>query len=482
MKFKNLISTAIVIAAQLLLLTACSLAPEYNIPDTHVPESFDATGLKWTEPHPDDDCDRGDWWTIFQDPQLNELEEKLNKDNFNIAAAAAQYKEALALVDQARAAFFPVISATANGMKQKTVGATKAVTTRTLTLNSSWELDLWGAVASNVDANIASAEALEYGLESVRLSSQASLAQFYIEYCTVRHDDGILDQIVQASDKNLKYMRSRYKAGVAGNADILQAEILLSNAQTELINNGINLNLYRHAIAVLVGEQPSTFKLAPCAYDHTPHNIPLGIPSTLLERRPDIAQAERLMAQANSEIGVARAAYFPAVSLSAANIVQGNGLHNLFSFPLTGWSAGVSAVQSIFNGGAQIAATTAAEEKFNTNVAAYRQTVLSAFQDVEDNIATLDHLRDQEKVQKHATQKAKNAFALVENQYRAGTVDYASVLAFRITYYDSLRASSDVEGLRVSSEIGLIKALGGMWNTEQEESQTTKEEECDDQN
>jgi NodT family efflux transporter outer membrane factor (OMF) lipoprotein len=483
-----------------LFLSACAVGPDYVRPSAVVPASFkEAKGKKvmgskrskdWKIAQPCDAKDRGAWWTVFNDRELNRLETQLNISNQTILNAEANYRQARALVDEARASFFPTLTGSITVTRQKqgtgatffssTSGVTTSTgsastgtggvsktpinTTHSLLLNGSWEPDIWGLVRRTVEASAAGAQASAALLASTRLSSQASLAQYYFELRGLDTDQKLLDDTVKNYKKALRLTRNQYVSGVASRADVVQAQSQLEAAQATAINNGILRAQYEHAIAVLIGVPPSNVVLPPHVRKTTPPPIPLELPSALLERRPDVAQAERLMAQANAQIGVAVAAYYPALTLSGSASATGKGLAHFFSIPTLGWAYGPQLSDVIYDGGLRSATVRAASAGFDATVASYRQTVLAAFQDVEDNLASLRILAAEAVVQDQAVASAKLALKLVINQYKAGTVPYSSVITAQTTAFTAEKNAADINYLRMTSAVGLIKALGGGWD------------------
>ncbi|HXW60624.1 MAG TPA: efflux transporter outer membrane subunit, partial [Myxococcota bacterium] len=483
-------------------LTACMVGPDYKRPTVTTPSQFkEAKGKKivgrlpqqWKVATPRDEMDRGKWWALFHDHELNKLENQLNKSNQSIAEAYANYREARALVDEARASFFPTLNLSAALTRQKTIGGTSSTSgtaststivnsgsssssttssqifsTYSLFLNAAWAPDFWGLVGRTVEASEAGALASAALLANTRLSMQGSLAQFYFELRAVDTDQRLLDITVKNYKKLLQLTRNQYAAGVASEIDIVAAQSQLEAAQSLAINNKINRAIYEHAIAVLIGVPPANFALAPHPLTHRPPAIPVSVPSALLERRPDIAYAERLMAQANAQIGVAKAAYFPAITLTGDLSDTGRGgLSRLIAVPALGWAYGPQLTQFLFDGGLRAATVRAAEAGYDANVASYRQVVLAAFQNVEDNLATLRILGKQAIVQNLAAESAKTTLKLTVNQYKAGIVPYSSVVTAAINAYAAEKSALDITGLRMTAAVGLMMALGGGWDAKE---------------
>lgn len=479
-----------------LLLSSCLVGPNYVRPKVvGMPEFKEAKGQMVAGPHakdwqpikPQDEMDRGEWWKIFNDPLLNDLEEQLNHFNQNIASAQATYQQSMAIVDEARASFFPTISSAFSLIRQRQGGgATSFIsssggstsvgtaatgsqssastsTSYTGILNASWEPDIWGLVRRTVEADRSVAESNAALIGVTRLSAQGSLAQYYFELRTLDKNQRFLDNTVISYKKILKLTLNQYKSGVVSRADVVQAQSQLESAQASALNNGILRGQYEHAIAVLIGRPPAYLSLKFMPLHAKPPTIPLTIPSVWLERRPDIAQSERLLQQDSALIGVAVAAYFPSLSITGSTTASGNSFHKLIHTPSLGWSAGLQLAETIFDGGLRSATVRAAKNAYLAQLAAYRQVVLTAFQDVEDNLISLRILREQSVLQNKAAASARFALKLVVNQYKAGTVNYSSVLTAQITAFSAEQSANNVDGLLMTSAVGLIKSLGGGW-------------------
>ncbi|MCL9682676.1 efflux transporter outer membrane subunit [Legionella maioricensis] len=484
------------------LLSSCMVGPNYKRPPVLVSPKFKEVkgqpqikqlpgpdDKNWKPIHPQDYCDRGEWWKIFNDPLLNDLEKQLNEFNQNIVNAEANYRRSLAIVEQARSNLFPSLEGAFSLFRQKQGGGTttfistsggttttgtasssatgsSAVTTTTYSsvLTASWEPDIWGAVRRTIEADVAVAQSNAAFVAFTRLSAQGSLAQIYFELRTLDTDQKLLDDTVNAYKKTLQLTRNQYASGVASRADIVQAQAQLESAQAQAINNGILRGQYEHAIAVLMGRPPAFLSLKFMPLATKLPEIPVEVPSVWLERRPDVAQAERLVQQTSALIGVAVAAYFPTLTLTGSASAAANSFHKLIHTPSIGWSAGLQAAETLFDAGFRAATVRSAKAAYYAQIAAYRQSVLTAFQDVEDNLIALRLLREQLIVQNKAAASANLALKLVINQYKAGTVDYASVVTSQINAYTAQKAANDVAGLLMSTEVGLIKALGGGWD------------------
>jgi NodT family efflux transporter outer membrane factor (OMF) lipoprotein len=462
-------------------LSACAVGPNYSRPSVVTPSKYKEAVVHkgWKLAQPQDQFSRGEWWKIFNDPRLNALEDQLNSANQNIKVAEAQYEQAKALVDAARASYFPTLTGSAAITRQKQVSTSSlsassvsrgANTNHSLLLNAAWAPDIWGSVRRSVESSKAGADASAAALAGARLLAQASLAQFYFELRTLDKDQQLHDNTVVAYQKSLKLTENRYTAGVAGLSDVVQARTQLESARSLALNNKILRAQYEHAIAVLIGQPPAMLTLTSMPSTAVPPIIPLQVPSTLLERRPDVGQAERTMAQNNALIGVAVSAYFPVLTLSGAAGITSSGLGPWFSLPLLSWSVGPQLAATLFDGGLRSANIRAARATYEASVASYRQTVLAAFQNVEDNLVALRILKEQAEVQNRAAADARLALKLTLNQYKAGTVAYSNVITAQITAYAAEKSAIDIAGLRMTAAVGLIQALGGGWHTPDEQN------------
>jgi NodT family efflux transporter outer membrane factor (OMF) lipoprotein len=474
MKIKLIIKFIPVI---LIVITGCSVGPDYKRPDAPVSSSFKE--LKgWREALPRDQEIRTKWWEAFGDPTLNTLAEQVNVSNQSIALAETQYRQAQALVQLARANYFPVINAGASYTRSLPPGGGGAygtVNQNQVSLSAAWELDLWGKVRRQVESSAASAEATFADLQAMRLSMQTELALNYFQLRILDAQKKNLEEAVTAYGKALELTQNRYKAGVVAKADVAAAQTQLNSTQAQAIDIGIQRAQLEHAIAILTGKPPADFSLPSITFIPPQIKIPVGIPSDLLERRPDIASAERKMAAANAQIGVAKAAYYPSLSLSGSLGYQSAELVSLFTSPSFFWAIGPMAVAAtIFDGGARKAQTEQAIAAYDGTVAFYRQTVLTAFQSVEDNLAALRILDEEAQVQEQAVNFAHESVTLTMNQYRAGIVSYLNVVTVQAIALTNERAAITINGQRLNADVLLIKALGGGWNYEEVSTDTKK--------
>ena len=451
----------IALALPLMQLGACTLGPDYVRPGVDEPAAFKELN-GWKTAQPRDQEMRGKWWEYFNDPLLNSLEEQVSISNQNLAQAEARFRQARALLQSARAAYFPGVggnlSATRSGRGNQGV-----TDNRSLSIEASWETDLWGRVKRTVEANQAGAEASAADLEATRLSTQAQMAQSYFQLRTVDTQQELLDRTVDDYQRSLQLTQNQYAAGVVAKENVVLAQTQLKTTQAQAIDLGVQRAQLEHAIALLAGKAASAFSIAPAPLAAVPPPVPVGVPSTLLERRPDIAAAERRVAAANAQIGVAKTAYFPDLTLSASGGFAGSSFANWLSLPNRFWSIGPALAQSLFDGGARAAQTDQAIATYDANVAAYRQTVLAGFQEVEDNLAALRILEQEAKVQDEAVQLARLSVTLITNQYKAGITSYLNVVNVQTTALSNERTAAEILNRRLAASVLLIKALGGGW-------------------
>jgi len=444
-----------------LALAACAVGPDYQRPEAVVSAAYkEAVGWKTAEPR--DEASRGDWWEIFGDPQLSALIASIDFSNQNVLLAEARFRQAQAFAAQSRAALFPTLDADASITRSRSAGAVSD--NRSVALNSSWEIDLWGRLRRALESSAANAQASAADLAAARLSAQAELASNYFQLRVLDAQKQLLDDTVTGFDKSLELTRNRYAAGVAAKVDVVQAETQLKSTLAQSIDTGVQRAQLEHAIAILVGKLPSELSIAPVPLAVTMPRIPLGLPSELLERRPDVAAAERRAAAANAQIGVAKAAYFPSLTLSASGGFRSASAADLFTAPSRFWSIGPALVQSVFDAGLRRAQTEQAIAAYDATVAEYRQAVLAGFQEVEDNLAALRILEEEAKVQDEAVRAARESVVLTTNQYKAGIVSYINVVTVQTTQLSNERTAVGILGRRLVAAATLVKALGGGWD------------------
>ncbi|MFI4901794.1 MAG: efflux transporter outer membrane subunit [Burkholderiales bacterium] len=447
-------------------LAACNVGPDYERPSAVVTPVYKESG-EWKTATPVDQFPRGEWWRIYGDADLDRLETDATQTNQTIAIAEANYREAKTLVDQARAGLFPAVGlGVAASRGNNTSVATSSVRNSTsASIDATWEIDLWGHVRRAVEASEANATASAADLESARLSIQAQLA---IAYFTLRVSDSgqrLLDRTVDAYQQSLTLTTNRYNAGVVARADVVQAQTQLKSAQAQAVDNRATRAQFEHAIAVLTGRAPAQFSLAVANDLPVPSDVPPGVPSQLLERRPDIAAAERRMAAANAQIGVATAAFYPTISLSASGGAASSDLAHLLSLSNRFWSVGANLAEPLFDAGLRRAQRDQTIAQYDAAVANYRQTVLGGFQEVEDNLSTLAVLKDEATIQSQAVDAARLALELVTNQYKAGIVDFLNVVAAQTVLFNNERTLVLLRGRQWQANVTLVKALGGGWST-----------------
>ncbi len=469
-------SKGILAAMLLALLSACNVGPKYTTPSTPVPPDYKETGAagsgEWKPAQPSDDLSRGKWWERFQDPNLNALEDKVSVSNQNIAAAAANVQAARAVIREAQAQYFPTVTANpaiSTNRISSAFGQSVGVnyTTFALPLEASWEPDLWGRVRKTKQANALAAQATVADLENVRLSAQADLAA---DYYQLRAQDAlklVLDQTAAADRDALDLTRDLYVSGLSNDEVVAQAESQLKIVQAQDTNLGVLRAQYEHAIALLDGQPASTFAIPERAFEVSLPAIPTGIPSELLERRPDIAAAERTVAQANAQIGIAKTAFYPAVTLSAAVGLGSVSAANWFTWPSRLWSVGPALAQTLFDAGLRKATMQQYQANYDQTVANYRQTVLTAFQQVEDNLAAVRVLEEAIAQQDSAIESASRGLEEAEVRWRAGLDPYLNVIVAQTAVLNAQQAVVSFRAQQMVASVQLIKALGGGWDAAQ---------------
>ncbi len=456
------------ILAAALLLTACSVGPDYQKPSIDAPVGWRESS-PWQPADPQDEIPRGTWWMVFHDPILDDLEKKVSLSNQNLRGSEAAYRLALATADQTRAGLFPTVGVNAS---QTSTGNGKprspSASTYDLNASASWTLDVWGKIRHQLEASEANAEASAADLANARLSYEATLAT---DYFALRVQDELerIDRDLERADaETLDITRHQFEAGIVSQADVLAAETQLASIKAQRINTGVRRAQLEHAIAILIGEPPANFRLPPTKTLGRLPVIPGLIPSVLLERRPDIAAAERSVAAANAQIGVAVAAWYPTISFSASFSSIAGQIGQLATAPATLWSFGPSAAETVLDFGAREAAEEEAVASYDEAVANYRQTVLNAFQQVEDNLAALRILAEQAAVEDQAVTSARKSEALYRHQYKEGVISITPVLTAETTRLQNEQNRLTVIGNRLSASVALIEALGGGWDRQTE--------------
>ena len=464
MKVKSLVQRMVVVTLALSLASCSLLGPNYRRPQVVTPPAYKES-KDWKIAEPRDGVPRGKWWEIFGDTQLNALADKVEKSNQDLRVAEAQYRRAQAVVQQSRAGLFPVVTGEVSVTRSGT-GSRAPATNYDLSGRASWDADLWGRVRRGVESSEASAAATAADVESVRLLVQSELVINYLALRVVDTQKKLLDESSAAFAKSLEMTQNRYKAGLAGRVDVAQAEAQLKGTQAQSIDTGVQRAQLEHAIAVLLGASPAEFALPAAPIKVAMPSIPAGLPSELLERRPDIAAAERRVAAANAQIGVAQAAFYPSLTLSAGAGLASSSFAHWLSLPSRFWSLGPALAQSIFDGGLRQSVSDQAIASYDASVATYRQTVLSAFADVEDNLAALRILEQEAKIQDETVRAARLSLELTLNQYKAGIVSYLNVVSAQTTLLGNERTELSLLGRRLTAAAQLVRALGGGWTVE----------------
>lgn len=458
--------------AGLSLLTGCAVGPRYAKPSAPAPPEYKELPPNWKTAQPSDQVAKGKWWEVFQDPQLNALEEQINVSNQTLKAAQAQFEQARAAVRINRSAQFPTVTAGMSATRNKlsrnrpngNLSTTTTFTDLQLPVDASYEVDLWGRVRKTVEAARANAQASAADLENVSLGLHAELASDYFQLRALDAETQLLNSTVAAYEKALELTRNRYSGGIVSQVDVAQAETQLETTRAQAVDLGVQRAQFEHAIAVLTGQAASTFSLPTSPLESVPPVVPAGLPSDLLERRPDVAGNERRMATANAQIGIARAAYYPTITLSASGGFEGTSVTNWFNGPSAFFAAGASALGTVFDAGRRRGLNEQARAAYDQSVANYRETVLGAFQEVEDSLAALRLLEDEAKTQDAAVAAAQKSLTLSTNRYKGGVATYLEVITAQSIALSDQRVAVEIAGRRMSASVSLIKALGGGWN------------------
>ena len=470
------------VAAGMLALSSCMVGPRYNRPSAPVPFAYkEPPPPGWKEAAPNDGVIRGKWWEMYGDPQLNGLEEQVIVSNQNVLQLEAQFRAARDAVRIARAALFPLITTapsvtasragggggsggTSSGSNAGSGGSTSSVRTNyTIPFDFSYQVDLWGNIRRSIRLSAENAQATAAQLENVRLTVQSELAQDYFQLRGLDGQRDLLEKTVASFEEYLTLTKNRFNGGVASGADVAQAETQLNSVKEQLIDLGVARAQFEHAIAVLTGRPPDDLTLPYDAKQPTPPSIPVGVPSTLLERRPDIAQSERQMAAVHEQIGIAQAAFFPALTLSASAGLQASSFLSLFSWPSRFWTVGAGLGETLFDAGRRRGQISQARDIYDAAEAGYRQTVLTAFQQVEDNLAASRILADEAVATDLTIVSARRSLDISTFQYKAGTANYLQVLLAQTALLGEERSALSVLTRRMTATVLLIEALGGGW-------------------
>ena len=459
---------------------ACTVGPKYQRPaPPPVPTAYkeappagfgEAKG--WKEAQPNDNVLRGKWWEAFQDPVLNSLEEQVDVSNQNLKQIEAQYRSALAAIRVTRAGLFPTVTGGASVTGAKSSNRTTGLQTPSaanlqLPVQFSYEADVWGRVRSALQGDVANAQATAADLETARLSIHALLAQSYLQLRGLDTEHDLLQDTVAAYQKALELTTNRYNQGVVSKLDVVQAQTQIENTKTQLIETGVLRAQYEHAIAALIGKTPADLSIAPALLTANPPSIPGVLPASLLERRPDIAGAERRVAAANAQIGVAKAAFYPSIGFNASAGFQASNVLNWFTWPARFWSLGPSLSQTLFEAGGRRAITDEAIAAYDATAAAYRQTVVTAFQEVEDNLSALRILEQESQQQQLALNSAALSTQLSLNQYKGGITTYLTVITAQAIELGDRVTAVNLITRRMVASVSLIQAIGGGWDASQ---------------
>jgi NodT family efflux transporter outer membrane factor (OMF) lipoprotein len=456
----------------MLLIAGCTVGPNYKRPAAEVPAAYKEVG-DWKPAQPNDQTLSGNWWELFQDQQLNALEAQVNVSNQTLKAAEAQYTQARAALRYQRADYFPTVtanpSATRNsfsGNRQPHSAQFSGVTFTDLQIpfELSYQVDLWGRVRRTVESYRDQAQASAADLAAVNLSMHSQLALFYFQARMLDAEEQLLNSTVTEYEQALQLIQNRFAGGLASDLEVEQASTQLETTRAQAIDVAVARAQFEHAVAVLIGKPPASFSLAPLPLTMPPPAIPVGLPSDLLERRPDIAAAERLMASANAQIGVAKSAYYPLVNLGATGGFESGSIGTLLSGPSILWSAGPSALFTVFDVGRRRAASDQAIAAYNQAVANYRQTVLTGFQQVEDNVAALRILEHEAQVQDNAVKASQKYLELATTRYKGGVTSYLEVTTAQSAALSDEVTAVNILGRRMVDAVTLVQALGGGWD------------------
>jgi NodT family efflux transporter outer membrane factor (OMF) lipoprotein len=457
--------TRLAVLALALLMAGCAAGPTYQRPTMDVPAGFKEMQGVWLPAAPADALDRGPWWQLFGDVQLNALAEQVEVSNQNVAAAVAAYAQARAAVAVQRAQMFPTVGLNLGGDRSGGRGSTSGTrSSYQLNIGASWEPDVWGRLRLATDSAGAAAQASAADLAAARLASQGELVAAYVALRQTDTQRALLAQTIQGYERSLQIAQNRYDAGIVARTDVLQAQTQLANTRADDLTLQRQRVQTEHAIAVLVGKAPANFSLAAQPqWTPTVPAIPVLVPSTLLQRRPDIASAERRVAQANAQIGIAQSAYYPNIGLSASIGTGGPRISDLFSASSLVWALGASLAQTLFSAGARGAQVDSARAGLEAAAAQYRQTVLTAFQDVEDQLVAARVLQEQQALREEASRAADLVEQQQLNRYRAGQVSFTEVVSAQASAQSARRALVQLQADRQTAAVALVQAMGGGW-------------------
>jgi NodT family efflux transporter outer membrane factor (OMF) lipoprotein len=467
----SFVRASVALLAATILATGCALGPKYKVPAIAAPPAYKESA-NWKPAQPNDQQLGGEWWKIFQDPQLNGLEEQINVSNQNLKAAVAQYQESRAALRYVRADYYPTVTVSPSASREKYSNNRPASSSQdgltfndfVLPVNFSYQANVWGRVSRNVESYREQAQATAADLAVVNLSMHATLAVDYFAARTLDAEEKLLRDTVAQYQQAYELNEDRYRGGLASEVEVEQAKTILQTTRAQLVDVGVARAQYEHAVAVLVGKAPADFALPPLPLTTPPPSIPVGVPSELLERRPDIAASERRVAAANAQIGLTEAAYYPLVNIVGSAGFESGSITTLLQGPGAMWSVGAALVQTIFDGGRRRAATDEAKASYDFSVASYRQTVLTGFQQVEDNLAALRILEQEAEVQTSAVEAAQRSLDLSNSRYEGGVTSYLEVITAQNTDLSDELTAVNILGRRMASAVLLIEAIGGGWD------------------
>lgn len=458
------------LGAAIVSLIGCAVGPKYKTPPMPAPPAYKEVG-NWKTAQPSDQNLGGNWWEIFHDPQLNGLEQQINVSNQNLKAAVAQYQEARAALRYARADYYPTISTAPAATRQRYSANRAGIAGRGTTFNDfllpgslSYQVNAWARISRNVESYREQAQVSAADLAVVNLTLHADLAVAYFAARSLDAEEKLLRDTVTQYEQALQLNEDRYHGGLASEVEVEQARTILETTQAQLVDVDVARAQYEHAAAVLVGKAPAEFSLPPLPLTTPPPPIPVGVPSELLERRPDIAAAERRVASTNAQVGLAKTAYYPLVNIVAAGGLESGSITTLLEGPSALWSVGASAFFTIFDAGRRRAMNDEAKAAYDSTVASYRQTVLTAFQQVEDNLAALRVLEQEAGVQATAVESAQRSLALSNTRYEGGVTSYLEVITAQNAALSDEVTAVSILGRRMASAVLLIEALGGGWD------------------
>jgi NodT family efflux transporter outer membrane factor (OMF) lipoprotein len=462
----------VLLAIVVLQFSGCAVGPKYHTPVAQTPPAYKEVG-NWKPAQPNDQNLGGTWWTIFQDPQLDALELQVNVSNQNLKAAEAQYQQARAVLRYSRADYYPTVTAGPSATRTRTSknrpppnSIFNGITENDFVLpfDFSYQVDVWGRVRRTVESNREQAQASAADLATVNLSMHADLAVDYFQARSLDAQEQLLNFTVKQYEQALELTLNRFQGGIASEVEVEQAKTQLQTTRAAAIDVGVQRAQFEHAVAILIGKPPAEFSLPPQPLTAPPPHIPLSVPSELLERRPDIAAAERRVAAANAQIGVAKSAYYPTISLGASGGFESSTITTLLQGPSGLWSVGLSAVGTLFDGGRRRALTDQARAAYDFQVAAYRESVLTGFQQVEDNLAAVRILENEAQVQDEAVSAAQRSLELSITRYKGGVTSYLEVTIAQSAALADQVTAVNILGRRMANTVLLIQALGGGWD------------------